>query len=234
MARISAPYVICGILTGSSLLASAVLLSNPDPFAPGAAALLAIGIVMYTLVAIAGILLVRAPWARWLGLGTTIGALLLIAFTGFETAASIAGVVVSLVAIAALSGPWLKVWLRQRPGTGPEAKAVALPLIALGAAPVAGLAAWSRLTPLVGLVALLGVVAAWGYARAWRWGLWALRIAYPVAAAAAATQLEWQGAVLLVAHGAVVGALAWSPEANRAQLPIGGTLPAPRYRKRTP
>ncbi len=234
MPRLTPPYLISGVLTGSSLLSSAVLLSDPEPFAPGAAALLGIGIVMYTLVAIAGILLVRAPWARWLGLGTTVGVLVLTAITGFDSAWSIVAIVISLLAVAALSGPWLKVWLRQRPGTGPEPKAVALPLIALGAAPVAGLASWSGLTPLVGAVAVLGPVAAWAYARAWRWGLWALRVAYPLATAAAATQLAWQGALLLVAHGAVVGLLAWSPEATRAQLPIGGTLPAPRYRRRTP
>lgn len=234
MARLSAPYVISGVLTASSLLSAAVLLADPDPLVTGAAVLITTGIVIYTLIAISGILLVRAPWARWLGLGTTIGALILTAITGFGSAWAYLAALASLGAIAGLSGPWLRVWLRQRPGMGPEQKAVALPIIALGALPVAGLAAWSGLTWLVVAAALLGPLAAWGYARAWRWGLWALRLGYPLVAIGAAAQVGLPGGLLLGAHAAVVAVLAWSAEASRAQLPIGGTLPAPRYRRRTP
>lgn len=232
--RLSSPYVICGVLAGSSLLSSAVLLLDPEPFAPGAAALIAIGLLAYTVIAVAGVLLVRAPWARWLGLGASVGFIVAIAVAGFDSAWSVLAIGVALAAVAGLAGPWLTVWLRQRPGLGPEPKAVALPLVALGAAPVAGVAAWSGLSPAVILAAVLGPVAAWGYSRAWSWGLWALRIAYPIAAAVAATQLGWGGAVLIVGHGLVVAFLAWSQEASRAQRPIGAALPAPRYRRRTP
>ena len=228
MPRLTPPSVISGVLTGSSLWSAAVLLSDPDPFAIGAAALISIGVLGYTLIAVAGILLVRAPWARWLGLSTTIGVLLITAITGFDSAWAYLAIAVSLAAVAGLSGPWLKVWLRQRPGTGPEPKAVALPLIATGAPLVAGLAAWPGLTALVIAAAMLGPVAAWGYGRAWRWGLWALRIAYPVMAVAAGAQVGWPGGLLLGGHGVVVSVLAWSAEASRAQLPIGTTLPAPR------
>lgn len=232
--RLTSPYIISGVLGASSLLSSAVLLLDPEPLAPGAAVLIAVGLVAYTVIAVAGMLLVRAPWARWLGLGATISAIVVTAVTGFDSAWSIAAILVTLAAVAGLSGPWLTVWLRQRPGMGPEPKAVALPLVALGAAPIAGVAAWSGLSPPVIFAAVLGPAAAWGYSSAWTWGLWALRIAYPIAAAAAATQLDWRGAALIVGHGVVVAFLAWSPEASRAQRPIGAALPAPRYRRRTP
>lgn len=234
MRRARAPYVVCGLLAATALLSSAVLISDPDPFAPGAAALLAIGVVVYTVVAVAGVLLVRAPWARWLGLGATIGALVVTAVTGIDSAWSIAAIVVGLAAVAGLAGPWLTLWLRQRQGLGPEPKAMALPLVALGAAPIAGVAAWSGVSPPVVFAAVLGVVAAWGYSSAWSWGLWALRVAYPIATIAAATQVDWRGAVLIIGHGAAVAVLAWSGEASRAQRPIGAALPAPRYRRRTP
>jgi hypothetical protein len=232
--RITAPYLISSLLAASSLLSAAALLLDPDPFAPGAAGLIAIGLLAYTVIAVAGMLLVRAPWARWLGLGATIGAVVVTAITGFDSARALLVIGASLVAVAALAGPWLTVWLRQRPGTGPEPKAVALPLVALGAAPVAGFAAWSGLSAPVLLAAVLGPVAAWGYSRARGWGLWTLRVAYPITAVVAATQVGWAGAILFAGHGLVVAFLAWSPEASRAQRPIGATLPAPRYRRRTP
>ena len=233
MQRLNVPYTISGLLAVSSLVGAAALMFDPDPFAVGAAALIAIGLLFYTVIALAGILLVRAPWARWLGLGVAISTLVLMALTGFDSASSIAAVGLALAAVAGLAGPWLRVWLRQRPGTGPEPKAVALPLVAIGAAPVAGLAAWSGLNAAVIFAAALGPVGAWGYARSWRWGLWTLRIAYPLIAAIAATQVAIVGALLLVAHGIGVAVFAWSPEASRAQRPIGGPLPAPRYPKRT-
>ena len=132
-----------------------------------------------------------------------------------------------------LSGPWLALWLRRRPGAGPEPRAVALPLLAVGAAPVVGFASWSGLAITAVVVAVLGPLGGWAYARALRWGLWVLRLGYPVAAVVAATQLSLAGATLLVLYAAVVVLLAWSPEASRAQRPISARLPAPRPRRRT-
>jgi len=228
--RFSALYVVSALLAASSLLASATLVYDPDPLVTGAAGLIAIGLLLYTLIAVAGILLARAPWARWLGVAVTTGALVVIAIAGFDSPWQIAALAVSLVAVAGLAGPWLGVWLRQRPG--PEPLAVALPLTAVGAPLAAGLAAWSGLTIGAVVVVALGPLAAWGYARAFRWGLWFLRIVYPVVAAAAAIRLSTPGAILLAGHGIVVALLAWAPQASRAQRPTGTPLPEPRHRKR--
>ncbi len=229
--RFSALYVVSALLATSSLLASAALVYDPDPLVTGAAGLVAIGLLLYTLIAVAGILLARAPWARWLGVGVTIGALVVIAIAGFDSASKIAALAVSLVAVAGLAGPWLSVWLRQKPG--PEPQAVALPLTAVGAPLAVGLAAWSGLTIGALVVAALGPFAAWGYARSFRWGLWFLRIGYPLVAAAAALQLSAPAAILLAGHGIVVALLAWTRQASRAQRPTATPLPEPRHRKRT-
>jgi hypothetical protein len=229
--RINAPTVVSALLATTTLLVTALLLTDPEPFAPGSAVLVTAGAWAYSLVAIAGVVLVFAPWARWLGLGTVIGELIVAALVGFGTALGVAVVVAGLAAVAGLSGPWLTIWIRQRRGTGPEPLAVALPVVALGAPIVCGLVAWSGPSVAVVVAAVIGPIAAWAFARSMWSGLWALRLVYPIAAGIAAFGLSLVGAAALVAHGITVAVLAWSPAAARAQRPVGGPLPAPRYRK---
>lgn len=231
--RITAPYVVSALFAASSLLTTTLLVFDPEPFSPGSAALIALGLLAYTVIALVGILLVLAPWARWLALATTLSALVIAAIVGFDSALAVASAVVSLTAVAGISGPWLTLWLRRGPGTGPEPRAVALPVLAVGAAPVVGFASWSGLAITAVVFAVLGPIGGWAYARALRWGLWVLRLGYPVAAVVAATQVSRPGATLLILYGAVVAVLAWSPEASRAQRPISARLPAPRRRRRT-
>lgn len=233
MQRINPPIVTSALLAGSTLLLTALLLTDPAPFAPGSAALVAAGAWAYTLVAAAGVVLVFAPWARWLGLATAIGGLVVAAVVGAGSVLGVAMTVVGLAAVAGFAGPWLKLWLRQRPGSGPEPRAVALPVVALGAPIVCGLAAWSGPSIAVVAAAIIGPVAAWAYARSLWSGLWALRLVYPIAAAIAAVGLSVLGAAVLVAHAIAVAWLAWSPAAARAQRPVGGALPAPRHPKGT-
>jgi hypothetical protein len=232
--RITAPYIVSTLFAASSLLTTTLLAIDPEPFSPGSAVLIALGLLAYTVIALVGILLVRAPWARWVALATTIAALVIAAVVGFDSALAVASAVVSLTAVAGISGPWLTLWLRRRPGTGPEPRAVALPLLAVGAAPVVGFASWSGLAITAVVVAVLGPLGGWAYARALRWGLWVLRLGYPVAAVVAATQLNLAGATLLILHATLVAVLAWSPEASRAQRPISARLPAPRPRRPSP
>lgn len=230
----SAPYLVSGLLAASSLVSAAALMLNPEPFSPGSALLIAAGLLLYTLIALAGILLVRAPWARSLGAGTAVAATVLAAVTGFDTVGTTTSMVIALLALGGLAGPWLTVWLRQRPGTGPEPAAIALPLVAVGSVPIAGLAAWQGLTVPVMATALVGIIAGAAYARADRWGLWALRAGYPILTLVAAIGLGTAGALVLTTHGVIVAILAWLPSASRAQRPIGAELPAPRYRRSTP
>ncbi len=234
MQRFTAPIVIAGLLALSMLSFSLVLIVDPGPFAPGSALLIAVGSWLYALIAIAGMLLVRAPWARWLGLGTATGTLVVVAIIGFDSGWVVPAIGTALIAILGLAGPWLTRWLRQRPATGPEPAAVALPLVAIGAPAVGGIAAWDGLAAAVVIAAIVGPVSAWAYGRSFASGLWALRVVYPIVAVIAAIQIGSAGAALMVAHGAAVATLSWSPAAARAQRPVAGPLPAPRSPKRTP
>lgn len=229
--RITAPTVSSALLVAQTMALTLLALVDPGPFAPGAAALVVAGAWVYALVAIAGVVLVFAPWARWLGLATAVGELLVAAALDLSSVGGVATVIIGLAAVGALAGPWLKLWLRQRRGTGPEPRAVALPLVALGAPVVAGLAAWSGPSVAVIVAAVVGPLAAWAYSRSLWAGLWALRIGYPLAAVVAAFGLSPAGSVVMIAHGVAVAVLAWSSAAARAQRPVGGPLPAPRYPK---
>ncbi|GMQ84494.1 MAG: hypothetical protein BMS9Abin07_0058 [Acidimicrobiia bacterium] len=229
---VAPPYVVCALFAVSSLLTASLLVFDPEPFSPGSALLITLGLLAYTVIALVGILLVHAPWARWLALTTTLGALVIAAIVGFDSPVAIVSTVVALIAIAGISGPWLTLSLRRRQGSGPEPRAVALPLLAIGAAPIVGFASWSGLATAAVVVSVLGPLGGWAYARALRWGLWVLRLGYPVAAVVAATQLHPAGATLLIVHAAAVAVIAWSPQASRAQRPISAELPAPRPRRR--
>lgn len=231
--RITAPVLASALLVAETMTLTLLMLVDPGPFAPGAGALVVAGVWGYVVVAIAGMVLVYAQWARWLGLATAAAQLLIAATLDVTSVAGVSMVVTGLAAVGALAGPWLKIWLRQRPGAGPEPGAVALPLLALGAPVVGGLAAWSGLSVAVVVAAIVGPVAAWAYARSLWVGLWALRIVYPLAAGIAAIGLDVVGALLMAISGVAVAVVAWSPAAARAQRPVGGPLPAPRYRKGT-
>lgn len=228
----SAPLFIAGLYAAAQLAWVIRLGLSPDPFSPGAAALMIAGVVVYTAIALVGMLLVRAPWARWLALAVATSTLIVGSLGGISDVLSVGAVVLSLLAIGGLAGPWLRIWLRQRPGADAGAATVALPLAAIGALPLAGFASVDATTPAVLVLAATGPVLAWAYARGFRWGLWGLRVALPmVALVAAIASATWIAAACFVAFGLVVAVLAWSPGAADALLPVQAPLPPPRARQ---
>lgn len=225
---VNPPVIISALFAGSELLWAIRFTFAPDPLSPGSSALVVAGIVLYTVIAVVGMLLVRAPWARWLALATAICTVLLGALGGkVDTLSTVAGVV-SLLAIGALAGPWLKIWLRQRPGSGAGPIAVALPLAAIAALPLAGVASADSATPSAIILAFAGPLLAWAYARGFVSGLWGLRVAVPALALTAAIATAAWASVAFVIYGATVGVLAWFPAAREALSPVQATLPSPR------
>ena len=224
----SPPLIISGLFAVAELLWSIRLTVSPEPFSPGSSALVVAGIVLYTVIAIVGMLLVRAPWARWLALTTAVCTVVVGALGADVDALSITAALFSLVAIGGLAGPWLEIWLRQRPGAGVGTIAVALPLTAGAALPLAGLASVESATPAAFALAIAGPVLAWAYARGFAAGLWGLRLAAPVLALIAAIAgATWASAAFLV-YGTAVGVLAWSSAARDALSPVEAPLPPPR------
>lgn len=227
--QVSAPLIIAALFAAAELAWVISLGFSPDPFSPGPAALVIAGAVVYTAIAVVGMLLVRAPWARWLALFVSVTTLVVGALGGISDALSVGAVALSLLAIGGLAGPWLRIWLRQRPGAGAGTAAVALPLFAIGALPLAGMASVDAATPAALVLAAAGPVLAWAYARGLRWGLWGLRVALPTAAAAAALASDgWAPTAAFVAFAVGDAILAWSPGAADALSPVQAPLPPPR------
>lgn len=229
-----APYVIAATLAAAGIAWAIHLGVAPEPFAASSALAIAAGIVIFTVVSVVGLLLVRAPWARWLAFATLALGLVVAAITDFDDITAVVALVLSLVAIGGLSGPWLRVWLRRRPSaTGPEPRAAVLPLAALGLVPLIGFVSPDGLTILLVMLATASVVAVVGYIRANSWGLWGLRLVVPALTIGAAVGLDAMGAIALLVGGGTVTALAWTPAARRAIRGSVPPLPAPRHRSRT-
>jgi hypothetical protein len=230
-AMLVAPYLIASLIALAGFGWAVHLAVDPEPFATSSAAAIAVGLIIFTLIAVTGILLVRARWMRGLALtvvavGFTVGII-----TGFDTWAFLAGAF-SLAAVIGLVGPWLDVWLRRRPTPdGPAAKTTTLVLGTLALVPVVGFAAPGGLEAAHVVLAVAGVVLAWAYTRAWRWALWGLRLLLPVLVIWAGLSSPRPGALLLALWGAMLVWLAWSREAARAVAGPPPPLPAPRPRR---
>ena len=205
-----------------------------DVFAPSSAVVVALGVVMFTLIAMVGLLLVRSMWSRVLSAAVLGFDLVLVAVVGLEGW----GLVAAVAAVAALGGlasrP-LEQWLRKRPPIdGPDGRAVALALGLLALVPAVGLAAPDGLSTAHGVLGSAGVLLAWAYSQAQPWAIWAIRLGLPVLAVPALLVEPRQGAVALGALVAGLVALAWTPQAYAATAPRPGPLPAPARRKRGP
>lgn len=222
------PLIISALFVAAELLWSIRLTISPEPFSPGSSALIVAGIIIYSVIAVVGMLLVRAPWARWLALSTAICTPIIGAFGGVTRPLAIAATTMSLAAIGGLAGPWLRIWLRQRPGAGVGAAAVSLPLVAVAALPLAGLASVGSPNPVALALAFVGPVLAWAYARGFSIGLWGLRTVAPMLALGAAIATGTWRASAFVIYGASVGVLAWSAGARDALSSVQAPLPPPR------
>jgi len=204
--------------------------------AQSSALAVAIGFVIYTVIAVAGLLLVRAPWARWLGFAVAVSAVAI----GVGSRAGVVSwlaVGVSLGAITGLTGPWLRVWLRRKPAAtdlGWEPPTLILGAIAL--TPLVGFASPAGLSMSHGLLAASGLLFAWGYAKAEHWGLWGLRVVVLPAALTTIPATPPFGASLILFWSLGLTAVAWAPGARRALGRPTPVLPSPRppRSRRTP
>ena len=74
---------IAAVALGVAGAATAVhLATGDDVFAPSSAAVIALGVVMFTLIAMVGLLLVRGRWARVLAIVVALADLALVAVVG--------------------------------------------------------------------------------------------------------------------------------------------------------
>jgi hypothetical protein len=222
LALVTASFSACVVVSG--LVAFAL---DPWLFSTSSVALIAIGLMLSALVALAGLLLVRAPWGRW-GLALAVVTSMILASAN-PTAAIIVVLVAGAVATILLLGPWLRFWVRQYPAIdAPNAVATGLIAIAPVAPLLVGLGAFDSVSWTQGVAAFSATGSSFAYARAVPGAIWALRLAMPVTAVAAAMASPMPSA-LIVGFGALVGTVAaWLPAARQATALPSPVLPAPR------
>ncbi len=225
---LKAPFVVAGAVVVAGLATAAhVAVAGPPP-ASDSAAVIALGLLILTLVATAGLLVARGRWSRWLSAALAVTEAGIVAFTeptGWGWLA-LAG---ALVALGGLAGRWLDGWLRPRPSaTGPDPLAVALRLGLIALVPLVGLSSPSGLTTAHGLLGAAAVVLAWAYGKAKVWGLWGVRLGLLPLAVPAVLASPPIGAVARGAAVVTLVALSWTPTALRSVQPLMDSLPGPR------
>ncbi len=236
------PHIVIGSLSFVSVVVgTAAFLADPSPVAQSASWLIAVGLLTIATTALSGLLLVRAPWGRWV-LAATVVASMVAASTASTTASTDASgfpilvwvtYAIGAVALVGLFGPWLTLWTRHHTLTeAPGPVVIALLAVAPAAALYVGIAAsagahWTHW--------LLFVVAAAGsvlYGRGTPGGLWMLRIGVPIAGIIAITQTDVAGSIMIGVGAGTVAALAWSPAARKTTRVIVPPLPSPSPRRR--
>ena len=223
-----APFVISAALTAAALALVVHISVAPGPFAADSAAVLVVGLLMFVIITIVGMLLSRGCWARRLGF-VVVTSELAIALAVDLGPWSVISIALNGLTLLGLSGPWLDGWIRGRPAAGgPSATAVILLLGTLALIP--GVAVFAHQGLDGEHWALLGVAAlgGWGYSRASGLALWLLRLApVPLAILMAAGSRLAEGAYVVV-HASAVSVLAWSPDSLRAIRPILDRVYGPR------
>lgn len=210
------------IVTG---LAAFVL--DPWQFSTSSVALIVLGMLMSTLVVLAGFLLVRSPWGRW-GLAAATSSAMILASAN-ESFAVLVVLVLGAVTVVALAGPWLRFWVRQQPAVdAPNPIATTLAAIAPVAPLIVGIGSYNSSHWTQWLAAITATSASFAYSRAIPGAVWALRIAMPATAVAAfaVSPLPWSLTIGLAGVGGTVAA--WMPMARKTTAQPASKLPAPR------
>ena len=194
--------------------------------AGSSAAMIIIGVLGIALAGLSGLILVRAPWARWLLVATVIATTVLASIGGsalFWLALAISG-----LAVIGLLGPWLTLWVRRQPAAD-RLGTVPVALIASGAvAPVlVGFAAFTGVGIIHWTLVVSVVASAWAYGRGIPFGIWSFRTFVPLLGLATAALTTTPGAIAIAAGALALGALAWSPQARAVTAVITPPLPAP-------
>jgi hypothetical protein len=229
---VARPHLIIGVLALVAVVVGAFAVAvDPDPIASSTVPMLVTGLLVCSLVGLAGLLLTRAPWGRVVLVGTVVVAMA--TASAGDSPLTWAAYILGGIALVGLLGPWLTLWTRHHrltdaPGPTPVA------LIAVGAA-----------TPLfLGLVLMgagtnwhhwmLAAVAIAGsilYGRGNRIGIWTLRTAAPILAVIVGLATAGVAGLAIALAGMALGGAAWTPAARHTTKVIAPVLPQPIDRR---
>ncbi|MEX1208854.1 MAG: hypothetical protein WEE36_09705 [Acidimicrobiia bacterium] len=225
-----APLIVAAALGIASLAGAIHLAVDETPFAPGAAGLIAVGMMILALTAVAGVLLARSRWSRLAAAGVAAG---WIAIAGSSSVSrwSVATIASAGLALAGSLGPWLARWLRHRASAdGPPPAAVVALLLLLATPAAVGLVSAGGVALPGWVLAGWSVVLALSLARAMAGSLTAARVVHPVLSVAAGVTAGVAGGVVLGLLGLAVAGLAWRREVAISVAPrlTGGAQSALR------
>lgn len=224
-----APSAVASLATVTSVSGTLLVVIGDTPYSPSAAMLGAGGLLVLTIVGVAGMLLARARWSRLVLLSGTV-AWLAVAAASDRSALWVVLVLVAATSVTALSGPWLGRWLRRLPSaTGPSPVVFAL-LLSLTAAPAAvGLSSPGGVHPGPIAWSVWSLVLAVAVGRAAPGSLTAVRVVSPVLAVGAGIAAGLPGGLVIPAVAAVPTALAW-----RREVRVAVAQPAPTRSETVP
>lgn len=209
---------------------SAAFALQSGPFSETSVAMIVFGLIAIALVGLAGLILVRAPWSRWI-LGGAVTTATLLASIGGGARLWIL-LLVSSVAIIGIAGPWLTLWVRQEPAAESLGPVPVILMASGAAAPIlVGLASHGGVGLLHWLFVIILAVSAWAYGRGIVLGVWGLRLAVPASGVVAAAQTDAPSSALIAAGALGIMALAWTAMATRVTAVITPPLPSPVSRK---
>jgi hypothetical protein len=199
-------------------------------FSSSSVALIAIGYLASLLVALVGWLLVRAPWGRWSLVAATAGAILLGSM--LDTWATVVVYAFGAASLIALTGPWLRLWVRQYPPPdGLNRIALSLTIVSPLSPLVVGLAAYDTAHWSHWLTAITAAAGSWAFGRGLPMAIWSLRVAVPAVSIAAFVTSPMPNRLLLGAGAGLVTVLAWLPEAMQTSTFPNPPLPSPWPRR---
>ena len=224
------PYAIAVLVMAAGLSWTAHLVVSPEPWTFDSALAIALGTMIFSIVAMTALLLSRGRWTRNFAIGLLTAELAIALAADFD-GWLVAALITTCLALAGLSGPWLKGWIRERPAAGaPGVEPILLAIGTFALVPLVGVVSPQGLAPADGALGAVAVLLTYGYMKGMPSALLGLRFALPVLVVLAAAVSPWWGALLLLVIGAGLAYLAWTKPARLAVEPAP-ELPAPRKRR---
>lgn len=198
--------------------------------AQSSATMIVLGLIELALAGLAGLVLVRAPWARWL-LSVTLVVSAVLASSS-PSAFLWPALVLGASAIVGLIGPWLTLWVRQQPVADRLGVVPAALIATAGVAPIyVGLASYTGVEAVHWLLVLVTMVSSWAYGRGLWIGIWGFRVVVPVAGLVAALRTIEPGSIAIALGALIVAIMGWSEQASKVTAVITPPLREPLSRK---
>ena len=206
------------------------LVVDRTPLETVPAFLVGVGLLAVSVVATVGMIVVGGRWAQRMGLVTVAFTVALAMIRPIDVFWVIA-LATTACALAALLSPALSHTIRKLPSAaGPPPRAIAAPLLLLGAPGLLGMVGNdAEPLPLL-VVGLSAPIVALLYSRVVPGGLLAIRIVWPVTALALSPLLGLQAGIAAVALAAAVIVISWGRSVKTSYHPpreVGTTFPIP-------